>query len=156
MLPTNLPEDPYICVAHIPTTFKFSDDMHFKCAGVNKGSAPLKWGINYGSGVFSDEAWRNVFRCPPHMALTGIDCKDSYCELSSLGIVVSEPPRRGGGVSEVQDEAAGAGAQRGGRALAVVSVEADAPDDAGGDRDQGERDHHDKPGDQAAEVDLTV
>lgn len=67
-------------MSSIRTTGKFSDNMHFKCAGVNKGSAPLKWGDSYKAGPFSDETYRNIFSCPRNMAMTAINCKDSYCD----------------------------------------------------------------------------
>lgn len=72
------PQDQWM--TSIRTTGKYSDNMHFKCAGVNKGAVPLKWGNNYKVGPFSDEVEKNLFTCPPYMALTGIACKGSYCD----------------------------------------------------------------------------
>ncbi|HRI69548.1 MAG TPA: hypothetical protein PK156_35195 [Polyangium sp.] len=67
-------------ITSIRTSGSNSDNMHFKCSEVWKGTTKLRWhsGVTY--GAYSDEPGYNHFICHNDAALTGIGCKNSYCD----------------------------------------------------------------------------
>lgn len=68
-------------ITSVRASGRFSDNVHFKCRSVYKGTTRLKWGpISVREESFSEEVTRSTGSCPGLMAATGWACLGSYCD----------------------------------------------------------------------------
>ena len=69
-------------ISSMRTTGGYSDNMHFRCSELWKGTVRVRWSnIAYGSFYwYSDENGSNDFSCPTASAMTGMRCDGDNCD----------------------------------------------------------------------------